>query len=70
MCLISIIFKKEWHIWFRIVFFLALIAFIVQIVFPNAFNNAFIPLELLLIIRCSIRARFSWNPLSMDLTEL
>ncbi len=70
MCLISIIFKKEWYIWFRLVFFLALLAFIVQIVFPNSFNTAFIPLELLLIIRCSVRAGFSWNPLSVNLTEL
>ncbi len=70
LCLTSLIFKKDWYIWFRIVFYLALIAFLVQIVFPNAFNNAFIPLELFLIIRCSLWARFSWNPLSLNLTEL
>jgi len=70
LCLASLIFNKDWYIWFRTVFFLVLIAFVVQIVFPSAFNTAFIPLELLLIIRCSLWARFNWNPLSLNLTEL
>ncbi len=70
MCLVSLVFNKEWHAWFRIVFFLTLIIFVIQIVFPNAFNNAFIPLELMLAIRCSVRSGFSWNPLSVKLTEI
>lgn len=64
MCLVSILLKKEWQIWFRIVFFLALITFGIMLAFPNAFNNAFIPLLLLLVLRSSSRAGFSWNPLS------
>jgi hypothetical protein len=70
LCLISLIFNKEWHSWFKLVFFLALIAFLIQIVFPKAFNNAFIPLELMIAIRASIRSGFSWNPLSINLTEV
>ena len=70
LCLASLIFNKAWYIWFRIVFFLASLVLIAQIVFLNTFNIAFIPLELLLIVRCSLWARFRWNPLSLNLTEL
>jgi hypothetical protein len=70
ICLVNIILNKEWHSWFRIVFFLAIISFTIQIVFPNAFNNAFIPLEMMIAIRSSMRAGFSWNPMSIHLTEI
>ncbi|OFY57466.1 MAG: hypothetical protein A2V50_00980 [Bacteroidetes bacterium RBG_19FT_COMBO_42_10] len=70
LCLVSIVFDKGWYAWFRIVFILALISFTIQIVFPNAFNNAFIPLELMIVIRSSMRSGFSWNPLSVHLTEI
>jgi hypothetical protein len=70
ICLVSIMLNKEWHSWFRIVFFLAITSFTIQIVFPNAFNNAFIPLEMMIAIRCSMRAGFSWNPMSIHLTEI
>ena len=70
LCLTSLVLNKDWYIWFRIVFSLALIALIAQLVFLNTFNIAFIPLELLLIVRCSLWAEFSWNPLSLNLTEL
>ena len=69
-CLASLVLNKDWYIWFRIVFSLALIALIAQVLFLNTFNIAFIPLELLLIVRCSMWAGFSWNPLSLTLTEL
>ena len=70
LCLASLVLNKDWYIWFRIVFSLALIALIAQVLFLNTFNIAFIPLELLLIVRCSMWAGFSWNPLSLTLTEL
>jgi len=64
LCLAAIILKKEWQIWFGIVFFLSFIAFAVILVFPNAFNNAFLPLILILLLRSSMRAGLSWNPLT------
>ena len=67
--LVSLIFNREWFVWFRLVFFLSLLAFAIQIIFPNAFNTAFIPLELMLAVRSSMRSGFSWNPLSLYLTE-
>jgi Domain of unknown function (DUF4105) len=70
LCLASVVFDKDWHAWFRIVFFLASIVFIIQIAFPYAFNNSFLPLELLIVLRSSMRSGFSWNPLSLDLTEI
>jgi len=66
ICLASIIMKKEWVIWFRIVFYLSLISFAIILAFPGAFNSAFMPLMLILIIRSSTRADFSWNPLSVQ----
>jgi len=69
LCLVSLIFNREWFVWFRLVFFLSLLAFTIQIIFPNAFNTAFIPLELMLAVRSSMRSGFSWNPLSVYLTE-
>jgi hypothetical protein len=70
MCLVSIVLNKEWFIWFRVVLFFSLLIFAIQIIFPNAFNNALISLELMLAVRCSMRSGFSWNPLSVHLTEI
>ncbi|MFH0841842.1 MAG: DUF4105 domain-containing protein [Bacteroidota bacterium] len=69
LCLVSLIFNREWFVWFRLVFFLALLAFAIQIIFPNAFNTAFIPLELILAVRSLMKSGFRWNPLSVFLTE-
>jgi hypothetical protein len=66
ICLLSIILNKKWYIWFKIVFILCLISFVIQIIFSGAFNSAFIPLIMILIIRSSARAGFDWNPLSVD----
>jgi hypothetical protein len=66
LCLAAIIMNKKWYIWFRTVFFLCLISFFVQIIAAYAFNNSFIPLLLILMLRSSARAGFSWNPLSVD----
>lgn len=65
MCLLAILLKKDWYVWFKIVFFLCLISFFIQIIFPGAFNGAFIPVILIIIVRSSARAGFSWNPLSI-----
>jgi hypothetical protein len=64
MCLVSIITNKEWRIWFKIVFFLSLISFFIQLIFSHAFNYAFTPILIILLFRSSARAGFSWNPLS------
>jgi hypothetical protein len=64
VCLAAVILNKEWIVWFRIVFILSLVSFIIQIVSPYTGNNAFMPLILILLVRSSVRAGFTWNPLS------
>ncbi len=66
VCLAAIILRKEWYIWFRIVFILCLMSLVIQIIFPGGFNTAFMPLMLILVHRSSARSGFSWNPLSLD----
>ena len=71
LCFISLLFKKEWQLWFRLVFFLAAGFIVFLVVLPQHINNAFVPLIFILIIRSSVRANFSWNPLTIPyLTEL
>jgi hypothetical protein len=65
-CLAAVIMNKNREVWFRIVFILCILSFVIQLVIPHAFNNAFIPLLLILMLRCSARAGFSWNPLSVS----
>jgi hypothetical protein len=66
LCLASLVLKKNWQIWFRIVFALAVLFFLPLFFMPRVFNNALIPIALILILRSSIRAGFSWNPFTND----
>jgi hypothetical protein len=66
LCLAGLVLNKEWQAWFRIVLALCILSFIIQLIVPDAFNQAFIPLLLLLLLRTSARAGFSWNPFSVS----
>jgi hypothetical protein len=71
VCLVSLILKKDWSLWFRVVFFIttAFLAFLV--ILPQNINNAFVPLIFIIMLRSSIRSDFRWNPLSLPyLTQL
>ena len=71
LCLVSLVLKKEWQIWFRVVFFMAAGFLVSLMVLPQSINNAFVPLIGILILRSSVRANFSWNPLTIPyLTQL
>ncbi len=71
LCLTSLVFKKNWSGWFRIVFYLAVLFLLFLAVLPQHINNAFFPLIIILMIRSSIRAGFEWNPLTLPyLTQL
>lgn len=65
VCLTAIVLKRDWIIWFRIVFVLCTISFIIQILFSHTGNNAFLPLILIIMVRSSVRADYSWNPFSL-----
>ena len=71
ICLAAIIANRNWTIWFRLTFFLALAFLVVLLVVPQDFGDATFPLLVMLILRSSVRSGFSWNPLSLPyLTEL
>ncbi len=65
LCLVSLIFRKNRSLWFRIVFFLNIIWFLILLIFPHSSNTAFMPFLLIIIIRSSARAGFQWNPLTI-----
>jgi Domain of unknown function (DUF4105) len=71
LCLINILFKKDWLIWFRLVFLMAAGFLVLLVVLPQHINNAFVPLIIVLILRSSVRSNFPWNPLTLPyLTQL
>lgn len=71
LCLISLTLNKDWQVCFRIVFFLAAGFLASLVILPQSINNAFVPLIGILILRSSVRANFSWNPLTIPyLTQL
>lgn len=69
LCLVSIIFNKNRKIWFKWAFYLALIFLLPMIFLSGMFNNALIPLALIIILRSSIRAGFEGNPFSRKIEE-
>jgi hypothetical protein len=65
VCLAAVLMNRNWFVWFRIVFVLCLISFLIQIIFTYAANSAFIPLILILLVRSFARSGYRWNPLSV-----
>ena len=69
LCLATLIINKYEKIWFRLTFWFAAVFLTLVVVLPQEINNACFPLTVLLILRSSIRAGFSWNPFALpDLT--
>ncbi len=66
LCFVSLFFSEPPTIWFRIVFYLSLLFLVIAFFRPAATNHGFVPLVILLIVRSSVRAGFSWNPLSLS----
>lgn len=66
LCLVALVLRKKWMTWFRIVFYLCIAAFLIQIIVPSFGNNAFMPLIMILLVRSSVYAGFSWNPLTIN----
>lgn len=62
ICLFCIVFNKPGVIWFRSVFWLAVLFLAAAFVFTSKINSAFIPVALILALRSSARADFSWCP--------
>ncbi len=69
VCLGCLIAGRDCMNWFRIAFFLIALFLLTMIILPQHFDNAVVPLSAILLIRTSIRAGFTWNPLTLpDLT--
>jgi hypothetical protein len=64
-CLYQLITGKKNFLWFRIVFFLALVFIPLIIIIPNALLSSFIPVIFILLLRSSARSGFEWNPLNL-----
>jgi hypothetical protein len=64
-CLYQLITGKKNFLWFRIVFFLALVFIPLIIIIPNAILSSFIPVIFILLLRSSARSGFEWNPLNL-----
>jgi hypothetical protein len=64
LCLWWIIKGKKETLWFRIAFYAGLIFLPLLIIVPGALNSSFLPVILILLLRSSVRAGFSWNPFS------
>jgi hypothetical protein len=65
VCLALLILGKPGIIWFRILFFISVLFLAVHMLLPQDFNIAVIPLILILALRSSSRASFSWNPFTL-----
>ncbi|MFA5819785.1 MAG: DUF4105 domain-containing protein [Bacteroidales bacterium] len=65
ICLVTLILNKTGSVWFRILFFITGAFLVFHLFLPQAFNIAFIPLVVILLIRSSVRAGFEWNPFSL-----
>lgn len=65
LCLLSLILKKDWQMFFRICFFLVLFFIVFIVILPQQINDAFVPLIFALLIRTSARSGFKWNPLTL-----
>jgi len=71
ICLTGLLLKRVWQTWFRVVFYVAAVFLLLMVVLPQHINNAYVPLIIILILRSSVRAGFTWNPLTLPhLTQL
>ncbi len=65
VCLIMLILNKAGVMWFRIVFYISAIFLLIQYILPQDFNTAFLLLDVIILIRSSVRSEFDWNPLKL-----
>ncbi len=65
ICLWNLVAQKPQKLWFRIVFYLEVMFLVSAFILPQAINNSFVPLIILIMLRSSMRSDFPWNPLSL-----
>jgi hypothetical protein len=65
ICLFMLILNKTGLIWFRIVFYISAVFLVLQLLLPQEFHTAFLLLDIIILIRSSVRSEFDWNPLTL-----
>jgi hypothetical protein len=65
VCMIMLILNKASTFWFRLVFILSACFLLLNFILPQEFEISFFLLAALLMIRSSVRADYSWNPLTL-----
>jgi hypothetical protein len=61
-CFVSLLLNKPGEVWFSITFVLAAISLVMVFIFHKMYDHAFIPVILILMLRSSVRAGYSWVP--------
>jgi hypothetical protein len=65
VCLLMLVLNKTGEVWFRIVFYISAAFLVIQYILPQDFNLGFLLLDVIILIRSSVRSKFEWNPLSI-----
>lgn len=65
VCLVMLILNKTGLIWFRIVFWISAIFLVLHFILPQDFNSAFLLLDVIILVRSSVRSDYDWNPLTL-----
>jgi hypothetical protein len=65
VCLAMLVLNKTGLIWFRIVFWISALFLIVHFILPQDFNTSFLLLDVIILIRSSVRSDYDWNPLTL-----
>lgn len=67
VCLLMLILNKTATVWFRVVFCISAGFLLIHLFLPQEFSLAFLLLNIIILIRSSVRAGFDWNPLTLPL---
>jgi len=65
VALIYLIFNKSGLFLFRSLFVISSAFLVLCLILPQDFNGAITPLVFIIILRCSVRSGYEWNPLSL-----
>jgi hypothetical protein len=65
VCLALLILNKTGTLWYGVVFYISACFLVLQIILPQSFNIAFLLLDIIILIRSSVRSEFDWNPLTL-----
>jgi len=64
VCLVMLILNKPGVVWFRLLFYITAFFLVCHYIMPQYFNVSSLLLGFILLVRSSVRAEFSWNPLT------